>query len=144
MSKYVNLEQWQMDSLTISTKGKKVSGRDKFNGGPQDFSTRIDLRNHVKFKPLENKMVQKSTKKKKGVPTIFQYLKNNGYNKTYIQIESEPRLIGKHLVSSQIITLERFLFDNQVRKLYPNVTGWWYEHTEEEIMSSIFTKTQAQ
>jgi hypothetical protein len=144
MSKYVNLEQWQMDNLSISTKGKKVSGRDKFNNGPQDFSAKINLRNHVKFKPLKKELVVNSTKKKRGFPTIFQYLKNTGYNKTYIQIDSEPRLVGKHLVSSQVITFERFLFDNQVKKMYPNVTAWWYENTQEDIMSSFFTKSQAQ
>lgn len=138
MSKYVNLEQWQMDSLTISKKGKNASGYDKFNNGKNDFSTQIDLRNHVKFSPLKKELVVKVPKKKRGFPTAFQLLKNMGYDRTYIQVKSEPRFINGRSIDSRVIIINKFLFDNQVKKISNEITAFWYENSTEDCMSTLF------
>lgn len=123
--KTVNFEAWQLEhaqlGLSMSTKGKGNAGRDKFNGGRQDFSERVDLRGHLR---APKKSAAK--KKKPKEPSAFQYLKNALYNTTYIVVGTTEHNTSTQRVNTNVYTIEQFLWGNQVQRDYPTVLYWYY------------------
>ena len=133
---YLKLEQWQLENAEMRAKGSRKNGKFTFNGGRNDFSEKIDLRPAKVTNVKEKK--PRPPKKKRGYPTVFQYLKNSGYNKTYITIPVEKSRFNSVKNDTQVIILPEFKYLNQVQKMFPTFVQLWYENTQEEMFSSTF------
>jgi hypothetical protein len=134
--KAIKLEQWQLENATMRAKGSRKNGKFTFNGSYNDFSEKIDLRTEKKQNVKEEK--PRPAKKKKGYPTVFQYLKNGGFNRTYITIPVENSRFKSAKNDTQVIILEKFKFLNEVKKLFPTFVQVYYENSNEEQFSSAF------
>lgn len=136
MARAIKMEDWQLENCDLlGTKGKGYSGKQKFDGGSQDHSERVDLTGHLR--PSKKKLVKK-TPRKKHQPSVFQYLKKTGFGKTFITVRTKGRIVGSTYVDTMVITVNRFLFDNQIKSFGENIVNWYYENTKNEECSELF------
>ena len=132
MAKSIKLEAWQLDNAnTLGRSGKGISGKQKFDGGSQDFSER------VKLGPPVKKFVPKQKQKRK--LTVAEYLRKQGFGVTYITLRTKRRRSGETHVHEVVIKVNQFLFENQIKKFGDNVKEWYYENKREETYSALFS-----
>lgn len=134
--KAIKLEQWQLENATMRAKGSRKNGKFTFNGSYNDFSEKIDLRPRVEKNVKAEK--PRPQKKKKGYPTVFQYLKNAGFNKTYVTIPVENKRFSAVKNDTQVIILLGFKFLNEIKREFPTFVQVYYENSKEDQFSSAF------
>lgn len=147
-SRSVNMEQWQMEAVSVGMKGKGHSGKALFDGGSMDFSEDYDKKLERKINKLRSKdggsshgrgkfRAKNNKKNNNGMKVLLKNIKALGADKTLIVIKGENRLITRadgtkpKNVDTQVIILNGFRYPNQIKRDYGQaVVKFYYEVSE--------------